>query len=175
MKSPSVPFSAQGVLPLSAWPATLLCCPLISTSGPGRCRVRWGAGLQGLRQPVTPATSLELCLSLLPETVIWWLTAALGLTLLAALGFSTWETGSASWSPQLTSYFPFKESTGGRWEEVWRKGGGHLSLQRPHLFCKSCGFRSGNACVQISISPLSRVSSWTSCFPLQVSSSPSVK
>lgn len=73
-----------------------------------------GRVLQGLPQPVIPATSLKLCLPLLPEAVIWYLITALGLTLLAALGFSTWETGRASWSPQLTSYFPFKDSTDGR-------------------------------------------------------------
>lgn len=79
--------------------------------------MRWGTDVQGLPLPVILATLL--CLPLLPETAIWWLIAALDLALLAALGFSTWETGRASWSPQMTFHFPFK---GSRWEGMWTGG-----------------------------------------------------
>ena len=87
----------------------------------------------GLPLPVTLATPLEPCLPLLPETVIWWLISALGLTLLAALGFSTWETSRASWSPQRTCSFPLRRVllAGGQGGEGRKRA--RLSPETPHL------------------------------------------
>lgn len=115
------------------------CAALGATSRPERCRVRWGAGLQGLPLPVTPAVPFKPCLPPLPETVIWWLITAWGLTLLAD---KQGKLESSTDSPFLL-----------------RRAGGELSLQRPHLFCNTCGFQSGSIWFQISILPFSSVRS----------------
>lgn len=81
MKFSFLPCLCPGALPLSPHPcptSELPCDTPLSDLG--------DAGCDGEALPVTPAAPLKPCLSLLPETAIWWLRIALGLALLAALG-----------------------------------------------------------------------------------------